>query len=256
MKRFALATCAIGALAALLVLAGSGRSGEDKELRAVIDKALEAHGGEAKLAMFKAQILKGNGKFYGLGEAIDYTIEIASQHEKQFRFAMEMTVMNFDLKIVAVVSGDKGWEKINDEVKEMPADELAEHNEHMHCEGVVSLLPLKDKSYKLSSLGDVKVGDQPAVGVRVTKEGRRDVTLYFDKAKGHLIKSEFMVKDIKTSGDKEIMQANLYSDYKEFQGTRHPTRLITERDGKKFTDTQLTELQLVEKLDSSTFDRP
>src|SRR5262245_1285202 len=245
------ATCALGAL---LVLAGFGRSGEDKDLRAIIDKALQAHGGEANLARLPAQTLKGAGKFYGLGEAVDYTLEIASQ-EKQFRFSLDMTVMNFDLKVIAVVNGDKGWEKVNDDVKEMPADELAEHKDNMHSHAVIRLLPLKDKAYKLSALGDVKVGDQPAVGVRVSRNGRRDVNLYFDKAKGHLVKSEYLIKDIK-GGGKEMTQTNLYYDYQEFQGTRHPTRLVIERDGKKFTDTQLTEIQLLEKLDDSTFDRP
>jgi hypothetical protein len=252
MKKFVSATCTLGAL---LVLAHFGRSGDDKDLRAVIDKALAAQGGEATLAKFPAQIMKGTGKFYGMGEPIDYTIEIASQKDKRFRFGLAMTVMNFDVKIAVVVNGDKGWEKVNDDVKEMPADEMAEHKEQMHCNAVVSLLPLKDKSYKLATLGDVKVGDQPAIGVRVSKEGRRDVNLFFDKDKGHLLKSEFMVKDIKTS-DKEIAQANFYSDYKEFQGTRHPTRLVTERDGKKFTDTSLTEIQLLEKIDDSMFERP
>src|SRR5262245_38646690 len=253
MKRLVLAT---GALGALLVLADFGRSGEDKDLRAIIDKAIAAHGGEAKLAKFPAQTLKGAGKYYGMGEAIDYTLEIASQ-DKKFRFGMDMKVMNFDLKIIVVVSGDKGWEKVNDDVKDIAADEMAEHKEQMHSQAVVRLLPVKkDKAYKLSLIGDVKVGDQPAVGVRIAKKGHRDVSLFFDKSKGHLVKSEYVIKDIKGGGDKEMMQTNLYYDYKEFQGTRHATRLVTERDGKKFTDTQLTELQLLEKLDDSTFDRP
>jgi hypothetical protein len=251
MKRLVLAT---GALGALLVLANFGRSGEDKDLRAIIDKAITAHGGEANLARFPAQTLKGTGKYYGMGEAIDYTVEIASQ-SKRFRFSLDMTVMNFDLKVIAVVNGDKGWEKVNDDVKEMPADELAEHKDTMHSQAVVRLLPLKDKDYKLSALGDVKVGDHPAVGVRVSRKGRRDVNLYFDKARGHLVKSEYLIKDIK-GGGKEMTQTNLYYDYQEFQGTRHPTRLVIERDGKKFTDTHLTEIQLLEKLDDSTFDRP
>jgi hypothetical protein len=54
----------------------------------------------------------------------------------------------------------------------------------------------------------------------------------------------------------EMIQTNLYYDYKEFQGTRHPTRVVTERDGKNFTDTLLTEVQLLEQLDQSTFERP
>src|SRR5262249_25482612 len=189
-------------------------------------------------------------------EAIDYNVEIAS-HDKKFRFGMDMKVMNFDLKIIVVVSGDKGWEKVNDDVKDIAADEMAEHKEQMHSQAVVSLLPLKkNKDYKLSLIGDVKVGDQAAVGVRIAKKGHRDVNLFFDKAKGHLLKSEFVIKDIKGGGDKEMMQTNLYHDYKEFQGTRHPTRLVIERDGKKFADAQLTEIQLLEKLDDGTFDRP
>ena len=253
MKRLVLAT---GALGALLVLAAHGRSSEDKELVAIIDKAFAAHGGEANLAKYPAQTATGTGKFYGLGEAIDFNLEVAS-HDKKFRYGMDMKVVNFDLKITIVVSGAKGWEKVNDDVKEIGADELAEYKEQMYSEAVVRLLPLKkDKAYKLSLIGDVKVGDQATVGVRIAKKGHRDVSLFFDKAKGHLVKSEFVIKDIKGGGDKEMMQANLYYDYKEFQGTRCPTRVVIERDGKKFADTQLTEIQLLEKLDDGTFDRP
>jgi hypothetical protein len=251
MKRLVLATCALGAL---VVLANFGRSGDDKDLRAIINKAVEAHGGAAKLAKLSAETMKGNGKFYGLGEAVDFTMEIAAQ-DKQFRFAMDMKVMGFDLKIISVVNGDKGWTKVNDDIKAMPADELAEHKEQMHTDKVSRLLPLKSKDYKLSSIGEVKVGDQPAVGVRVSREGRRDVNLFFDKAGGHLVKSEYIIKDI-MAGGKEVTQANFYSDYKEFEGTRHPTRMIIERDGKKFTEIQMTEIQVLEKLDDSTFERP
>src|SRR5262249_20952669 len=103
MKRLVLAT---GALGALLVLADVGRSGEDRDLRAIIDKAIAAHGGEANLARFPAQTLKGTGKYHGMGEAVDYILEIASQG-KRFRFSLDMTVMNFDLKVIVVVNGDK-----------------------------------------------------------------------------------------------------------------------------------------------------
>src|SRR5262245_21742305 len=131
MKRLVLAACALGAL---LIPADLCRSGEDKELRAIIEKAIEAQGGEAVLAKFPARTLRGVGKFYGLGDAIDYSLEIAS-YAKKFRFGMDMTVMNFDLKVV-VVNGAAGWEKVNDDVKEIAADELAEHKEQMHSNAV------------------------------------------------------------------------------------------------------------------------
>src|SRR5262245_102352 len=112
MKRLALAT---GILGALLVLVPIGRSGEEKNLRAIIDKAIEFQGGAAKLAKFKTMNMKGAGKFYGLGEAIDFTMDMTTQDDKQVRFMMEMSIMGQNLKIAAVVNGDKGWEKVNDE---------------------------------------------------------------------------------------------------------------------------------------------
>ena len=252
MKQLVLASCALGAL---LVLADCGRSGEDKDLRAIIDNAVKAHGGKANLAKYPAKIMKGDGKYHGLGEAVDFSLEISSQNN-QWRFGMDMKIMGFDLKLISVVNGDKSWEQVNDDVKDMPADHLAEHKEQMHASAVISLLPLEKKDYKLSPLGDVKVGDQLAAGVRVSKEGRRDVNLFFDKAKGHLVKSEYMIKDIKGSGEQEISQTIFYFDYKEFQGPRLPSRMVIERDAKKFVDIHLTDIQLLERLDDSTFDRP
>ena len=90
MKRFVLA---IGAVGALLALADLSRSGDDKGLRAIIDKAIEAQGGEAVLAKFPAATVKGTGKFYGLGEPIDFSMELAG-FDKKFRFGMDMTVMS------------------------------------------------------------------------------------------------------------------------------------------------------------------
>ena len=252
MKLLALASCALGTL---LVLADCGRSGDAKDVRAVIDRAVEAHGGAARLAKFKVHTMKGTGKFYGAGDALDFTLAATSHGDKQFHAAIELKILGQDLKIVLVVDGAKGWEKINGDVKDMPADELAEHQEQMHADAVIGLRPLGSRDYQLAPLGEVKVGDHPAVGVRVSRKGRRDVNLFFDKAKGHLVKSEQVIKDIKAGGN-EANQVVFYSDYKEFQGTRQPTRILVERDGAKFTDTQVTELRLQENADSGTFDRP
>jgi len=252
MKLLALASCALGTL---LVLADCGRSGDAKDVRAVIDRAVEAHGGAARLAKFKVHTMKGTGKFYGAGDALDFTLAATSHGDKQFHAAIDLNIVGQDLKIVLVVDGAKGWEKINGDVKDMPADELAEHQEQMHADAVIGLRPLGSRDYQLAPLGEVKVGDHPAVGVRVSRKGRRDVNLFFDKAKGHLVKSEQVIKDIKAGGN-EANQVVFYSDYKEFQGTRQPTRILVERDGAKFTDTQVTELRLQENADSGTFDRP
>jgi len=46
---------------------------------------------------------------------------------------------------------------------------------------VAMLAPLKDKAYTLAPIGEVKVEDRPALGLRVSRKGNRDINLYFDK---------------------------------------------------------------------------
>ena len=60
--------------AALVVLtAGAARAEEKADSKAVIEKAIKAAGGEEKLAKFKAATFKMKGKWYGMGDGIDYT---------------------------------------------------------------------------------------------------------------------------------------------------------------------------------------
>src|SRR5262245_7194973 len=67
MRNVCCAACVFGlALGAV----GSLRAGEDKEMRALIAKAIKAMGGEDKLAKYKAVTLKGAGTFYGQGEGL------------------------------------------------------------------------------------------------------------------------------------------------------------------------------------------
>jgi hypothetical protein len=258
MKRLVLTPCAAAVLLALTTFA---RSGDDKEPRAIINKALEAQGGEAKLAKFGAKRMKGTGKLFALGDPIDFSLEVTVQGDKQMRIqqmhiALDLKIMDQNLRIEAGINGNKGWGKLNDTVEDLPAEEVKEHKEQMHSDAVTRLLVLKDKDYQLSGVGEVKVGNRSAVGVHVAKKGHRDVNLFFDKQNGRLVKSEYVIKDIKTSGDTEITQTTLYSEYKEFQGTRQPARIVTERDGKKFSEMQVNEIQLLEKVDNSTFERP
>ena len=66
---------------------------------------------------------------------------------------------------------------------------------------------------KLELLGEMKVGDKPALGVRVEVKGYRGVSLFFDKETHLLVKSESRGKDV-IGGGEEFTNEKLYSDYK------------------------------------------
>jgi hypothetical protein len=247
-------------LAAVLAVAaaGSARADDQADLRKVIDKAIKATGGEEKLAKFKAETFKMKGKFYGTGQEFDYTGEFQVQEPDKFRVQIDGDVNGMKATVYTqVVNGDKVWEKtFGEEAKEVTdKDELAEIKEDRNARRVEALLPLKDKAYQLTSLGDVKVNDKPAVGIRVSHKGFRDVNLFFDKNSSLLVKVEKVVKD-KMNGFKEQTEEELLSDYKEKDGIMHPMKLVIKRDGNKYLDGEVTDYELKEKLDDAVFAKP
>jgi hypothetical protein len=57
-------------------------------------------------------------------------------------------------------------------------DNLANEKRSIYLQVLpMTLLPLKDKDYKLEAAGEEKVGGKPAVGVKVTGPDKKDFTL-------------------------------------------------------------------------------
>ncbi len=246
----------------VLVLAGPSRADDQSELRAVIDKAVKAAGGEANLAKYRASTWKAKGKIHVMGAALDYTGEWHEYDDAKARFSIDLDVMGQQVRQTNVVNGDKGWFKIsvggmdvmNDEMtKEM----LDEAKEEFHHGRLLSLraFALKDKDLELSPVGEVKVNDKPCFGIRVANKGRRDVSLFFDKETHLLLKAQMRVKDFMAGGN-EVDQEFLFSDYKDFGGLKQATKFVMNRDGKPFLDAEVTEYKHEEKLDDGLFQKP
>jgi outer membrane lipoprotein-sorting protein len=238
---------------ALLAAVSSIRADDDAaKLRAVIDKAIKAHGGADNLKKFPASVIKSKGTYYGMGEGIEYTQEISIQHPGQMR--VEVDANNF--KFVQVFDKNKGWRKIGDgDAEKMSKEEVAEAQEQMYAGGLTHLVVLQDKSYKLAPLGEIKVGDRAAIGVRVEHEGHRPVSMYFDKDKGLLLKVETNGKDTQND-NKEFTAEELFSEYKKVDGLMVAHKVTINRDGKKYLEYEITEYKPSEKLDDSVFAKP
>jgi outer membrane lipoprotein-sorting protein len=249
--------CVLGVAAVVSAAVGTVQSGDPAEPRAIIDRAIKALGGEANLSKHKAITMKGGGMYYGAGDGVPYTGEWAFQLPGQMRVAIDSKAGDQPFRFVIVVNGDKAWNKFGDnEVMEMNKEQVAEQRERLYANWVATLVPLKDKAFKLAALGEVKVQDLAAVGVRVSREGHRDISVYFDKVSGLPCKTETVVKNIENGGDQEVQQEAFASDYKEFDGVKHYTKSVMKRDGKRFVDVEFSEIRPAEKLDDSIFARP
>jgi hypothetical protein len=247
----------IYATLAALAMVSTARADEKAEARALVENAVKAMGGKEKLAVDKGIMFKAKGKFYGMGgDGLDYTSDFAIQPPDMMRFRMEFDSNGMKINVAIVFDGKKSWRKVNDMVTELGKDDIAESKEDMyagHVEALVTLL--EDKGFELSTVGEVKVEDKPAVGIRVSHKGHRDINLFFDKKSGLLVKSERMIKD-QMQGGKERTQERFFSDYKEIAGAKRAMKVAIKRDGDKFVESEAMDIELKDKIDPSEFAKP
>ena len=121
----------------------------------------------------------------------------------------------------------------------MDKDQMAEAREDMHANAVTRFAPAVYKKAKLEPVGEVKINDKPALGLRVEVRVS-DVTLYFDKKSHHLVKSAAPKSKNAMNGGSEFNNETYYSDYKKVDGVQVPFRVTTHRDGKKYVESEIT----------------
>src|SRR5262249_8293462 len=152
---------------------------------------------------------------------------------------------------VLVINKDKAWAKFGGMTKDAPADDLPTVRAVMYAVRMPSLLvPAKEKGFTLSPLGEVKIGDNPALGVKVAHKEHTELSLFLDKKTGLPVKSEIRVKQ----GGQEVTFEIFYSEYKEFAGVKHPTKITFKTGDKKMAEVEFTEIKAEEKLEDNLFD--
>lgn len=227
----------------------------DDRAKAVITKAIAAIGGEANLAKYRAATWKGKGAYYGLGRDIAYTGTWAVQPPDQVRIAIEGNRDGQRFSRVLVINGDKGWVKLNDQVEELDQAALAEEKHRLYVNWVASLAPLQTEGFQFELLKEPKrIGDKEAVGVKVSRDGQRDVILYFDAKTNLLLQSQAVLRDLQGSAD--IKQEVLYGDYRDVAGIKRPMKITVTWDSQRQAEGTFTDYQLLDKLDEKTFQRP
>ncbi|QJX00572.1 hypothetical protein [Frigoriglobus tundricola] len=242
----ALLVCAL----AVSLLPAARAADEPKDLLA---KAIKAHGGEEHLTKTRAAQIKTKGKIDlpGVGE-VDFTQESSHMFPDKFRDTLEFKVMGQDVSVFTLINGDKVTLEVNGKAIDA-ADKLKEAVKGTGQVFEVSrLVPLKDKKYELSTIGEDKVEGKPAVGVRVSTKGQKDVNVYFYKETGLIAKIEHRTTDQATG--KEINEERILVEYaKNKDGIQTPKKVVIKHDGKQFIEAEVLELNLLEKLDDSEF---
>jgi hypothetical protein len=152
--------------------------------REIVAKAIQAHGGDAKLRR-SAFSIRVKGHIFEGDQIVAHSGSISAQGPTRSRIEVKTpgTTMLF------VVNGEKGWVRHGDMTRRMTDAELVSAKEDAYQDWVASLVPLMRENFAIASLDPAQVRGRWAVGLRISQQGRRDIELYFDRETWLLVKS-------------------------------------------------------------------
>jgi hypothetical protein len=249
--------CFLSAVLGSMFVVGLGvsaRAADDKDAQAILDKAIKALGGKEKLSKVEAATWKAKGKSTLTGA--DFTTTVTVQGLDHYRSATEGEFDGAKRTFVDVLAKDKGWRRNSfNGTREMNEYEIADTKRKVYFVALpMTPVLLEGKGFKVEAAGEKKVGDKPSVGLKITCPDGKVFTLFFDKASGLPVLLVAKVSALVRPGD-STMEAT-YADYKEFGGIKKATTIVWKRDGKKISESHITEFRVLDKVDPKTFEEP
>jgi len=236
--------------ATIFSVVGVPSRADEQEVKAILDRAIKALGGEEKLGKVEAFSWKSKGTVVFNGNENESSNQVTVKGLDHFRREFG----NDQFHGIVVLRGDKGWRKFGDDVRDLEGDGLANEKRNVYLNVIpITLVPLHGKGFKAESAGEEKVGDKPALVLKITGPDGKDFTLSFDKESGLPVKEVARVVGFQ---GQEMTLETTFADYKDFDGIKKATKVEVKRDGEKFQTMELTEFKVLDKVDPDTFTEP
>ncbi len=232
-----------------------GLAEEDaRSARAILDRAIEAMGG-AKALSKPALSGSSRGTLEAVGNRSNVTNEWTVQGLDQLKWSSELTLNDNLVSIVVVLNKNQAWIQGNNN----PSNEIDKEQTRPLQQGFAalrlaeSLVPLTEKEWTLSSLGEIKFDTVTAIGIKAVKKGLPELDLYFDK-KTHLpIRAEMRLTE---QGGKDVPYVAKFANYKKIDERQCFTRLTVLREDKIVLEMERSDIKVLDRLDDDTFAKP
>jgi hypothetical protein len=244
---------------AVLLLGGSDLRGDDAAT--IIRQAIKAHGGEENLNKLLMCQIASEGTIELLPDLpaeadITFKSEVTAKPGKfkgSTRIFMRILDSRQTLFSIGSVYNGEGQLVTNGKKQLLREAALKEFKATDHERLVCLLTPLlKDPNYVLTVLDEAKVSGKAVVGVLVHRKGNKDITLYFEKESGRLVKSKREFYHIGDKKDGELL--TFYKDFKDVRGARVPHRLVVYQDGKQIMESRITRITILKEAPDSWFE--
>jgi hypothetical protein len=238
----------------------AGAAAADETATAVVKKAIEAHGGADNLNKYKAGKFTMKGDLSVMGLDLEFTGSLAYSMPDKYRMTLTTEVMGQKLDINQTVRGEKikstitvGGMTLPNPGGDAEAEELKTALAMQVAEQFTPLLD--DKQFTIKATDDADVnGKKAAVIVVQPKKAKKEFKMYFDKESGLLLKTFHLGQGPGADGQPtDVDEESLHQDYKKVNGVQVPTKLVVTHDGKKFMTVNVSDYELLEKLDDKEF---
>ena len=235
----------------ILAATGFGAFAADPDPKAVIERAVKAHGGLEALKKYPGGEYKVEGDAVIVGEKAKLASTISYALPDKFRMTVETTILEKKSLLVVVVNGDKVKAMTNSKTEDLKDNVKAEFRQLASVQEVSLLYPLLDADkYTLKAEKNERIDAKEVEVVLVTRKGMKDIKMYFEKETGRLVRFVHkMPSPLGGEVDHEVTQ----SEFKEFSGVLYPTVQKIKQQGKDYMTLKFTDVKLIDKPDLKAY---
>jgi len=220
--------------------------------RALLARAITAHGGEENLARTR------RGRIHGTGTRTTSAHDIQFVWEETFHLPdrAKRTIREpwlGELQTTTYLYGD-GKCRIYDGKELKRTQEVGPGDLQGVTDVLGQLVKMRQARAKLTPLPEAQVRGRPTVGFATRSDEWGQVKLWFLHDRALLVR---MMKQMDgPEGELPVDVEMLLDGYKEFAGIPMPTRIILQRDGRVSTDMTVKEVKFLDRIDDAAFAPP
>ena len=229
-----------------------------KAAKELVDQAVAAKGGKAKLESIKALKMSAKGTTTIQGHALPVEIERVFVLPDKMRIDATIHAPGQDLKVIVSTNGKTGWQSQPNQTGKNEIADLADRDMdtvefERWREPELILLKAIAANAKVTPLPDDTVNGAPQSVIRLGAPVQDlDVALYFDKKTKLLTRMTY--SDIDPKGVKHT-QIDDFADYKDVKGVKVAfKRTSTNQD--RVTALELGKVEIDPKIEESLFAKP
>jgi hypothetical protein len=222
------------------------------DAKAILERAVTAHGGKDQLVRARADQVKVKGTLVLENQQIPFVAETWVELPSRFKNVLELTNPKGTTRLVQIIVKDRVTVTLDGRPHKTSPAALSEMRETLHLNNAIRLIPLlaEPENYKCDYTGEVATDGRTLQGIKVSARDRRDLRLFFDKESGLLVRTEQQLED---GNGKEYRQETFYLDFRDLGGYKRPVKMAAYRDGKKVMDAELVEVKYHDKFEDAIF---